>query len=509
MKRESKSLWMEITKLPTTGKLKTNLRTEVCVVGAGISGMTTAYLLACEGKKVVVLDKGKVAGGETCRTTAHLANAIDDRYVRIEKIHGEEGARLAAESHTAAIDLIEAICKKEEIRCDLRRLDGYLFTPPGEKSDLLQKELEAAHRAGLSKVKLLDKIPVPRLSDGPCLLFPRQAQIHPTKYLGGLTAAFLEKGGRVYSDALVTSVEGGEKAVVKTKSGYEIKCEAVVVASNTPLNDRFIIHTKQEAYRTYAIGFHIPQGSIPIALYWDTLDPYHYIRVQHEEERSVLIVGGEDHRTGQSADETEALKRLEAWAREHFPQVGEALFKWSGQVEETVDGLAYIGRNPQDEANVYIATGDSGMGMTHGTIAGKLITDLILGRENPWAKLYDPARKTVRSLSEWVKGNFNTVLQYGDYLTPGEVKSPEDVPMGEGAVVRRGLEKVAVFRDEAGKTHEMTAVCPHLGGIVRWNTEEKTWDCPCHGSRFTCKGSVISGPATEGLAVVEKQRKTG
>jgi len=248
---------------------------------------------------------------------------------------------------------------------------------------------------------------------------------------------------------------------------------------------------------------------ILLLLYWDTLHPCHYTRVHHEEAQDILIVGGQDHRTGQSVSEHECLGRLEARAGERFPQAEKATFHWSGQIEKTIDGLAYIGRNPSDVENICIATGDSGMGMTHGTIAGRLIPDLVLGRENSWAKLYDPSRKTLGALKAWVKDNFNTAIQYRDYLTPGELSSADEIPSGEGGILRRGLEKLAVYRDEAGKQDELSAVCPNLGGIVRWNTEEKTWDCPCDGSRFTTKGAVICGPATAGLEVQEKPRKTG
>jgi Rieske Fe-S protein len=213
----------------------------------------------------------------------------------------------------------------------------------------------------------------------------------------------------------------------------------------------------------------------------------------------VLIVGGEDHKTGQAGDHEERYARLEAWARERFPMIQGVEFRWSGQVLETIDGLAFLGRNPLDEPNVFIATGDSGMGMTHGTIAGMLLTDLILGRENPWATLYDPARKTLRAIGEFARENLNVLAQYADWLTPGDVSSPEEVRPGTGAVVRRGLAKVAVYRDEQGVLHERSAACPHLGCVVGWSDAEKTWDCPCHGSRFDRYGRVLNGPANRDL----------
>jgi len=221
------------------------------------------------------------------------------------------------------------------------------------------------------------------------------------------------------------------------------------------------------------------------------------------EGQDVLIVGGEDHKTGQAPAHSDPYARLEAWARERFPMIGEVRFRWSGQVMETIDGLAFIGRNPLDEPNVFIVTGDSGMGMTHGTIAGILLTDLILGRENPWTTLYDPSRKTLRALDRFVKENLNVARQYGDWLTSGDVDSPAQIKSGAGAVVRRGLTKMAVYRDEQGACHERSAVCTHLGGIVHWNDAEKTWDCPCHGSRFDRLGGVVNGPANRDLGGVD------
>lgn len=507
---QSTSIWMATVVVPQAPALAEDARADVCVVGAGIAGMTTAYLLTREGKSVVVLDDGPVAGGQTQRTTAHLSNAIDDRYVEIERLHGEQGSRLAAESHTAAIDRIEMIAREQKIDCDFERLDGYLFQPPGESSDLLDRELDAARRAGLAGVERLTRAPLASFDTGPCLSFPRQGQFHPLKYLAGLARAVGQSGGRIFSQAHAESIAGGTPARVTTATGRTVTADAVVVATNTPVNDRVAVHTKQAAYLSYVIGALVPRGSVPRGLYWDTLDPYHYVRLQPlpagtgpgaggADGHEVLIVGGEDHKTGQADDQAGRYARLEAWARERFPAMREVRFRWSGQVMESIDGLAFIGRNPLDEPNVFIATGDSGMGMTHGTIAGILLTDLILGRENPWATLYDPSRKTLRAAGEFAKENLNVARQYADLVTGGDVGSAEDVRPGTGAVVRRGLSKVAVYRDEQGNTRQRSAICPHLGCVVDWNDAEKTWDCPCHGSRFDRLGRVINGPANRDL----------
>lgn len=485
---------------PLSPRLQDNVRTDVCIIGAGIAGLTTAYLLSQEGRSVVVLDDGPIGGGMTGRTTAHLTNAFDDRYLDVEKLHGEEGARLTAESHTAAIEKVNDIVRRENIDCDFERCDGFLFAVPPDTQELLDDELAATHRAGLTDVEKVARAPLDSFDTGPALRYPRQAQFHPLKYLNGLVRAISRDGGRLFGHTHATTIEGGENARVETAAGPVITCEAIVVATNTPVNDRVAIHTKQAPYVTYVIGASIPKGSVATGLYWDTLDPYHYVRVQGVGDHDVLIVGGEDHKTGQESDCYERYGRLESWTRERFPQIGDIEFRWSGQVMEPVDYLAFIGRNPLDSDNVFIATGDSGQGMTHGTIAGMLLTDLIQDRENRWTDLYSPSRVTLRATPEFASENINVAAQYSDYVTAGDIKSEDELKPGQGAVMRHGLSKIAVYRDENGAIHKRSAVCPHLGCVVAWNACEKTWDCPCHGSRYSAEGRVYQGPANTDLS---------
>ncbi|MBL8792731.1 MAG: FAD-dependent oxidoreductase [Planctomycetia bacterium] len=505
------SCWMDLP-LPWQGTpLTADARADVCIVGAGIAGLTTAYLLTEAGKSVIVLDAGDIAAGQTQRTTAHLSNAIDDRFQEIERIHGAESAALAAQSHMAAIDLIETIVHQEAIDCAFERVDGYLFPGQGHDRKFLEQELAACRRAGLNDVELTER-PLGALSGLPCLRFPRQGQFHPLRYLLGLCQAIRQRGGQIHTHSPVEEVTGGEQASVRTRGGPVVRCSAIVVATNSPINDLVAIHTKQAAYRTYAIAAQVPRGSVPHALWWDTEDPYHYIRVQQfaspltgngtTEAYDLLIIGGEDHKTGQDSQYADHFAALENWGRERFPPMGQIAYSWSGQVMETIDGLAFIGRNPLDNDNVFVATGDSGMGLTHGTIAGFLLGELIQGRDHPWAKLYDPARKPLSALRDFARENANVAWQYTDWLSGGDVKSVDAIPPGAGAVVRRGLRKLAVCRDDTGALHECSAVCPHLGCIVHWNGVEKTWDCPCHGSRFAADGKVIEGPAISDLEPV-------
>jgi glycine/D-amino acid oxidase-like deaminating enzyme/nitrite reductase/ring-hydroxylating ferredoxin subunit len=500
---------MGTTEVPQFPPLTQDVRANVCIIGAGIAGMTTAYLLARAGRAVVLIDDGPIGGGETSRTTAHLTSALDDRYYNIAKLHGDEGARLAAESHMAAIHRIETIASMEDIDCDFQRVEGYLFLGGNDQRKELEHELEATHRAGINDTQLVDRIPFDFWDSGPALRFPRQATFHPLKYLKGLARAILRDGGKIYTGVHAEKIEDGEPARVTTSEGFVIGADNVVVCTNTPVNDWLIIHSKQAAYRTYVIGARIPKGSVPHGLYWDTPHPYHYIRIQQGEDSAgreldydILIVGGEDHKTGQANDAEERFARLEQWTRERFSMIESVQYRWSGQVMEPVDYLAYIGRNPGGDEHIYVATGDSGNGMTHGTIAGIILNELIQGRKHQWAKLYDPSRVKLRATPEYLKENINVGKQYKDWFTAGDAGGVEQIKPGEGAVLGTGRGKIAVYRDENGGVHQHSAVCTHLYCIVHWNGTEKTWDCPCHGSRFDPYGKVVNGPAIVGLAPV-------
>jgi glycine/D-amino acid oxidase-like deaminating enzyme/nitrite reductase/ring-hydroxylating ferredoxin subunit len=481
--------------------LEEHTEADVVVVGGGIAGLSVAYELSLNHRKVVVLEAGTIGGGMTGRTTAHLSNALDDGWSELMKLRGPEDAHRAADSHTRAIQRIEEIIRHEGIDCEFERVDGYLFLAQGDDPQILDRELEAARRLGILGVEKVARAPLPGNQSRPALRFPRQGRFHPLKYLAGLTRTILREGGRLYSGSHVAKFHGGKDAYVETDAGWRVRARAIVVATNSPTNDRVVTHTKQAPYRTFAVAAQVTKGSVVDALYWDTQDPYHYVRLapQPDARHDLLIVGGEDHKTGQADDGVARLQRLEHWAREHFPAIESFTYRWSGQVMETVDYLGFIGRNGMDAQNVYIATGDSGMGMTHGVIAGMLISDLILGLENPWAKLYDPGRVTLAAIGKYAKENMNVAAQYADLVTAGDIKTVDDLAPGVGAVIRRGLRKVAVFRDKAARVHELSAICPHMGCVVHWNSLETCWDCPCHGSQFAVDGSVINGPSLNPL----------
>ena len=496
------SYWQASQEGLSTGSLTASVTTDVCIIGGGIAGLTTAYLLTRAGKKVVVIDDGAIGGGETARTTAHLTNAIDDRFYRIAKWHGDDKAKLAYESHTAAIDEIERIVSMEQIDCDFSRLDGFLFEA-ADKDDDLDEELETARRLGFNGIESVEHAGIKAFDTGRALRFPNQGQFHILKYLSGLARIIEQNGGRLFSSTRAVEWKGEDSPQVRTQDGRTITAGSIVLATNYPIQSKMF--AKLPAYRTYAIGARVAKGSVEKVLLWDTGDPYHYIRIQEERDHDLLIVGGEDHRTGQEDDGDTRFERLWKWTADHFPSAERVVHRWSGQCFETHDGLAFIGPFSSDEPNVYLITGDSGMGMTHGTIGGMLVSDLILGRDNPWSAVYDPTRIATQSIVEAVPELIKSSAPYLDWVTGGDVSSFDEIKSGEGAIVRDGMSKIAAYRDDNGKLHKRSAVCTHMGCIVRFNSTEKTWDCPCHGSRFATDGHVINTPAISPLEPVEEE----
>jgi glycine/D-amino acid oxidase-like deaminating enzyme/nitrite reductase/ring-hydroxylating ferredoxin subunit len=504
----STSLWADTAGVPQAPPLDADARADVCIVGAGIVGLTTAYELARAGRRVLVLDQVGICAGQTARTTGHLCDALDDRFHELIRLHGEDGARRAARGHREAVQHIERICRAEGIEADFDWVDGYLVLGDGaENRDELDEEFDAARLSGLD-VERVDAPPGALSVFGRALRFPRQAQFHATKYMAGLAQAVQRHGGLIHGMTPVSDVHSGPAPHVETSRGATVRAGAVVVATNTPFNDRVTMHTKQAPYRTYVVAFGLEPGDVPAALLWDTLDPYHYVRTARVDGRHWLIVGGEDHKVGQEPDPQGAYAKIEDWTRRWIPAAGDAGYRWSGQVYEPVDALAFFGRNPGVQRdNVYIATGDSGNGLTHGTLAGITLAQLITERPAPYADLYDPARRNLHagSLREYVSENANMAAQYRDLVTPGDVKSVDDIAPGEGAIVREGLSQRAVFRDHDGTLHVHSAVCPHLGGIVCFNAAESSFDCPVHGSRFDARdGACINRPSPRGLAPVEE-----
>jgi glycine/D-amino acid oxidase-like deaminating enzyme/nitrite reductase/ring-hydroxylating ferredoxin subunit len=493
----STSSWMASASVPVFAPLAGNLETQVCVIGAGIAGLTTAYLLARAGKEVVVIDALGVGAGETGRSSAQFFPP-DSWYHNLERRFGNAQARLVAGSFAHAVDEVEAIVRLEHIDCAFERLDGYLIGRSPADMPALELECRAAVHAGVA-AELLRRVPDIDHDTGPCVRYPGQAQCDPLGYLDGLARAVVARGGRIHGATRAHRIRGDHhRQVVATDHG-DIGASAVVVATHTPFNDRVVMHTKQAGYRSYVIGLRVPRdaGPVPRMLLWDLGTPYQYVRLaggNHGDDH-LLLVGGRDHRTGQDAHPEHRYDALEGWARARFPMAGEVAWRWSGEIMEPSDGLAFLGRNPMDDENVYLITGDSGNGMTHCTIGAMVVTDLILERPNPWGALYEPSRKPVHGMLAFAGAQAGVAARYGDWLAGGDVDVVAQIAPGDGAVVRQGLRRIAVYRDPDGALHALSARCTHLGCAVHWNGAERSWDCPCHASRFDIEGNVLHGPA--------------
>jgi glycine/D-amino acid oxidase-like deaminating enzyme/nitrite reductase/ring-hydroxylating ferredoxin subunit len=501
----SKSLWMELP-APRAPRLTERLTADVIVIGSGIAGISTAYELSEAGLSVIVLDRGPLGRGITSRTTAHLSFANDDGYDEVISKHGDEQARLSLDSQRAAIDRLEEIQRAESIQCDFARIPAFLFAPTNEDTSFLETERDACHKLGFTGV---DWSRDAKLA-GPyarVLRYPDQARFHPLKYLYGLIAVLKKKGVRFFANSPVISFEEGAAAVTLKTEVASVSGKVAVLATNSPIANRIFVHDKQGPYRTYAFAAEVERGALPDALYWDTEDPYHYVRLQPGKNgKDHTIVGGEDHKTGEVNDAAERFERLEAWGKKYFPMIGKVTHRWSGQVLEPFDYLPFIGKNPGQE-KIYIATGDSGQGFTNGPLAGLILAGLIADGHHKWAAMHDPARKTPSAAGNFISENLTVASNFAGQLTPGEISDLRELKRGEGAIMREGLTKIAVFRDARGTVHRRSAICTHAGCLVSWNGYERCWDCSCHGSHFSPDGDVLNGPAMTPLAAVKREHK--
>ncbi|CAI5498826.1 unnamed protein product [Closterium sp. Naga37s-1] len=556
-----RTVWGQEGVEPQYPPLQEHLTVDVAVVGGGINGLSVAYALLDKHRKargaggggrggkdlsVVVLEARAIGSGQTGRTTAHLMPWNDDYYSVLERLFGRRWAALVGRSHVAAIDWVERVVQEHGIECEFERVDGYLF--PHDNSDeanrKMLEELAACERIGLTDTSLVDLQGDPALGSlSSALCFTNAADFHPLKYLQGLAKAVTAMGGKIYENTRVIR-NSSLSTTLELNTSVRVTAGSVVLATNSPINHNLAVHARQSAYRTYVVGLAVPKGSVRRAQWWDTASPYHYVRIAtgpSEAETDTLIVGGEDHPTGVLAPKeySQAYTRLEKWAKARWTCAGDVVFRWSGQVYEPVDLLGLYGKNPlvsRPSKDVYIVTGNSGQGMTGGTISGLVVSDLILSGRSEWEELYDPRRlpplsqETAQSIAS-ITAHTAQGYAFDLPIIPGDERSVDKVKPGEGALVAVGLHKQAVYRTEGGELKRYSdsqpypfllphvqlpshvslpphirilspAICPHLKCAVRWNPNDKTFDCPCHGSQFDTSGRVIQGPAKANLSPV-------
>jgi glycine/D-amino acid oxidase-like deaminating enzyme/nitrite reductase/ring-hydroxylating ferredoxin subunit len=472
---------------------------DVAVVGGGIAGVTAARLLQEGRRRVALLEARRIGAGDTGHTTAHLTELLDAGYATLRSHFGEEGATLAARSQRDAIDRVERFVREDGISCGFSRVPGFRYADVRDEVESLDDELRAMREAGVDAARA-DVVPLP-YPVAAAIRVERQAQLHPVAYLAGMLERFVAAGGLVFEGTRATRISEGEPCTVETPGGA-ILCRDVVVMTHAPVSSRFALHSKMAPYRTYAVAARLPSLPPP-GLYYDSQDPYHYIRTQETSDGTFLVVGGDDHKAGHEEDTRRSYASLEGWVQTRFPGAAIA-HRWSGQVWEPADGLAFIGTS-SGARHVWVGTGFSGTGMTFGTLAAMIVSDGILGRKSPYARLYDATRvKPLAQARAYLSENADVAAQLAkDRLSRGEARSVAEVPPGEGRLVRVDGKMAAVHRSEDGAVTAVSAACTHLGCHVRWNRAETCWDCPCHGSRFDAAGEVLSGPATRRLAPVE------
>jgi glycine/D-amino acid oxidase-like deaminating enzyme/nitrite reductase/ring-hydroxylating ferredoxin subunit len=480
MNPRTATLWKVDPDLDQPALVMEDLEADVIVIGAGITGLTAALRLAEAGRRVVVLEARTVASGATAATTAHVTEAIDVRYAQIAARFGRTAARLVAGASRAAIDHIVARVDELGMDCGLRQVAGYLFTEDAHRRDEIVEEQRVLRAIGIA-AELDPVIGIPFLICG-ALKIPNQLRLRPIDYVHGLLAAARDRGVVVHEHCRVAQIADGEPVSLVLENGVCARARDVICATHVPLSAQ-ALQGSLAHFQTYVTAF----ADYPCedALFWDNARPYHYLRMAEVRGTSYLLVGGADHRTG-CEDHTEiAFERLLAYARARFG-TDRPTFHWSGQVVESEDGLPLVGRE-NDTGHVHLVTGLGGNGMTFGTVGALTVADQILGRSVPWSALFDPRRFHDR----------DSMRRVGD--PPPDVTSVHEIEIDQGRTIQVGAERLAVYRDRGEQLHAVQARCTHRGCVVHFNVAERTWDCPCHGSRFGIDGEVLDGPATAPL----------
>jgi len=503
MKRDGflESLWQAGMQSLISDKALPDKTADVIIVGGGITGITTGLQLQKAGKFCVILEAQNIGFGTTGGTTAHLNNFYDTPYYQIESDFGEKGAELAAQAARHALELINRNVQEYSIECGFKNLPGYLFAKNEEQADELKKIKESLIKYKVSCADT-DSIPVdiPFVS---AIKIDNQAQFNPAMYVYALAQEFQKAGGMIFQNCRVTDVTTEDEIVTASSTLGKVSGKNLVYATHIPPGVN-ILHFKCAPYRSYAIAFTLKSKNYPNAMAYDLNDPYHYYRSQEKDGVSYLIAGGEDHKTAHEPDTESRFEKLLTHVSKYFDVDGVA-YRWSSQYFEPADGLPYIGHLPGNAPNIYTATGFGGNGMIYGTFSALLLSDIICGNQNEFASLFSPDRiKPVAEFSNMIKESSDVVGRFvGDRISVKEMEGLHELANGEAKVVKYKDHKVALYKDEAGKVYATNPACPHVSCFVGWNNAEKSWDCPCHGSRFSYDGTLLTGPARKDLEKFE------
>ncbi|MGZ3880670.1 MAG: FAD-dependent oxidoreductase [Flavisolibacter sp.] len=476
-----------------------NNKFDVLIVGGGITGITTALQLQRSGLQCIVAEAHNLCFGTTGGTTAHLNTFFDTSYDVIEKKFDEQAAALVAKAANQALELYQSNLEECNVDCGYEQKDGYLYSQDEKQTDELKAIFEASKKVGID-VAYTDRIPVP-IEFQKAIVYHDQANVHPSRYVYALAKAFEDKGGVILQNCMVKEFKGDKELQVETSQGT-IQARYLIWATHIPPGVN-LLHFRCAPYRSYAMAVELNNDAYPDGLAYDMYDPYHYYRTQIIDGKKFLIVGGEDHKTAHEDNTEVCFSRLESHIHKYF-DVKEVSFKWSSQYFEPADGLAYIGHLPGNPDNVLVATGFGGNGMTYSHIAAITLTDLIMKGQSEYAKLFEPDRiKPIAGFANFVKENADVVKEFvGGHLSKEKLDSLADLAPGEAKIVRYEGKSLALYKDDGGELHAVSPVCPHAKCSVAWNTAEKSWDCPCHGSRFNADGEVLTGPARLGLETV-------
>lgn len=490
----TRPLWRRCDDENPFAPLQHDLDVDVAIVGAGITGITLAALLKQGGRRVAVIEARDVGAGCTGHSTGHLSPLLDSGVCQVERLFGEEAAKLLARATIEAIDLVGTLVDVHRVECGYRRMPGYLFTEDESGVRELEQEMEAGVRAGLD-MALVRETPLPftvRLA----LRTQGGGQLDPRAYVTGMARSLAAQGVAIHPATRALDVEPGAPCRVFTERGT-VRAADVVLATHSPIGVH-LVQTELLPYSSYAIAAKLRGVAPPEGLFWDTADPYHYLTRHVYDDGVYLVAGGADHKTGSVEETGRHYDALEAYVRSRFP-VAAITHRWSFDFFEPADQLPYVGRTPLAN-HVWFATGFSGDGLVLGPAAARLLADQLLGRASPYERLFDARRFKPRASAKRVFEEGLDVARHfiGDRIGNGG-GAPEDLARGEGRVLVAQGERLACYRDEGGTLHAFSAVCPHMKCIVHWNGAEKSWDCPCHGSRFSALGELIAGPAQRPL----------
>ncbi|RDC56148.1 FAD-dependent oxidoreductase [Pedobacter chinensis] len=491
------SLWQSTgVKISHSNNAANDALYDTLIIGGGITGITTALLLQKQGQNCIIAEAHTLGFGTTGGTTAHLNTFLDATYPEIDSDFGKEASAQMAKASKDMISFIQKNIEELSIDADFKYLDAYLFSQNEKETKELRSILNAAQEAGVAVTEAAEN--GTSISFDYSLRFSNQAQFHPLKYIRGLARAFENIGGRILENTFIHNIEF-KNEIHHAKYGEKIiRAKNVVYATHVPPGVN-ILSLRNAPYRSYVLAVTLKDDHYPDCLIYDMQEPYHYLRTHEINGKKYLIIGGADHKTGHD-DPIQAFDTLEQYAKTHF-QINAVDYRWSSQYYVPVDGLPYVGQLPGGAERTFVATGFNGNGMILGSLSATIISDLIFGKENQYAKLLSPSRlKPLAGFNEFIKENADVAYHFlADRIGTAHIKDITDLNSGEGKVVEYNGEKLAVYKDDKGKVTALSPVCTHAGCIVNWNPEEKSWDCPCHGGRFSTSGTVITGPPRKNL----------